>query len=110
MLVVQTAEVSHISYSKDCSDWTKQKEINKVKFTRNVSFIEAKHVVDEQSMSNVHPANFSGPSYAMMAGGGTSLTTVAKSVTSQSTTTQSVEIQIDYTWPSDSLSPILLPQ
>ena len=98
----------HTAYSKDCPEWNKQREINTVKFTRNVSFSEAKNIVDKQAMSNVHPATLSGISYAKVAGGGTSLTKVTKSVTSQST--QSVEVQTDYTWPPDTPSPILLPQ
>ena len=98
----------HTAYSKDCPEWTKQREINKVKYTRNVSFIEAKNIVDKQSMPNMHSATLSGLSYAVVAGGGTSLTKVTGSVTSRTTTTQSVEIQTDFTWPPDSKMPVLV--
>ena len=98
----------HTAYSKDCPEWTKQREINKVKYTRNVSFFEAKNIVDKQSIPNMHSATLSGLSYAMVAGGGTSLTKVTGSVTSRTTTTQSVEIQTDFTWPLDSKMPVLV--
>ena len=53
----------HPAYLRECVEWQKQQEITRVKFTRNVSFGEAKRIVSQlQSLSTASPSN--GKSYA----------------------------------------------
>ena len=90
----------HTAYSRDCAEWQKQREITRVKFTRNISFGEAKQIVQQQSNA---------------------LFTATKSYAQASTVqvvptpalthpkhmlTQSVEIQTDLTWPLEDAMPI----
>ena len=39
----------HCSNSKDCQEWVKQKEISRIKFERNISFGDAKKVVEQNN-------------------------------------------------------------
>jgi len=85
----------HTCYSKDCPEWLDKKRSQELKFERNISFGEAKQIVDRQAVPGATSAVRIGTSYAK--------TTV--SATSQAT--QSVEIQTDFTWPRDCKYPIL---
>ena len=38
----------HSAYSKDCPEWTKQKEITQLKFDKNISFGDAKKFVEQR--------------------------------------------------------------
>jgi len=86
---------NHTCYSKDCPEWARQKEITKIKFERNVSFGEAKQIVDRQAVPGVTSTVRTGISYAKA------------TVSARSRATQSVEIQTDFTWPLDCKFPIL---
>ena len=39
----------HPTFSRDCPTWHKEKEILKIKYTRNLSFFEARKIVEQQS-------------------------------------------------------------
>ena len=51
---------AHPSYSKDCPEWQKQRDITQVKFERNISFKEAKQVVEQRSLPAAHAGGASG--------------------------------------------------
>ena len=53
---------AHNAYSKDCSRWKKEKEIQRIKCLRNVSFPEARKIVEA-----FNPAPPSDQSYAKVA-------------------------------------------
>lgn len=80
---------AHASYSKDCPTWTKQRAITTIKFEKNISFYEAKQIVDKQENAG---AKRPGVSYA-------------KAVSTQ---TCSAATQTDLTWPLDSKMPVLV--
>jgi len=77
----------HTCYSKDWPEWARQKEITKIKFERNISFGEAKQIVDRQAVPGVTSTVRTGISYAKA------------TVSETSRATLSVEIQTDFTWP-----------
>jgi len=70
----------HTRYSKDCSEWARQKDITKIKFERNISFGEAKQIVDRQAVPGVTSTVHTGILYAKA------------TVSATTQTTQSVEI------------------
>jgi hypothetical protein len=43
---------SHVSYSKDCSVWIKQREITQVKFEKNITFFEARKLVEQRTATH----------------------------------------------------------
>ena len=86
----------HPSYSKECPEWIKQKEITSVKFHQGISFREARQVVEQRTMSG------NGPSTA--SGGRRAGTTYAQAISSCHAATT----QTDLTWPLDSKIPILV--
>jgi hypothetical protein len=80
---------AHASYSRDCPTWTKQRAITTIKFEKNISFYEAKQIVDKQENAG---AKRPGVSYAK----------------ALSTQTCSAATQTDLTWPLDSKMPVLV--
>ncbi len=44
-------EGTHCASSKDCPDWQREKEITKVKYTQNISFREAKAIVEKPTQT-----------------------------------------------------------
>ena len=91
---------SHTSYSKDCPEWSKQKAITQVKFERNIPFGEAKEIVQKQYASG--HATLCGDSLTYAKATASSLEVLPK------VHTQTVDIQTDLTWPTNSDMPILL--
>ena len=73
---------AHNAYSKDCPRWKKEKEIQRIKCLRNVSFPEARKIVE---VSN--PAPLSGQSYAKVAAPIAAPIAVGKTTCSSSTQT-----------------------
>ena len=90
---------SHTSYSKECPEWSKQKAITQVKFERNISFGEAKEIVQKQYVSG-HAA-LSGDSVSYAKATASTLKVPSKR------STQTIEIQTDLTWPINSDMPFL---
>jgi hypothetical protein len=86
----------HSSYSKDCQEWGKQKEISRIKFERNIPFGEAKKIVEQNLFNNTPISN--APS-ARRAG-------VSYSQATSKIKTVSVEIQTELSWPLDSKVPV----
>jgi hypothetical protein len=86
----------HCSYSKDCQEWGKQKEISRIKFERNIPFGEAKKIVEQNLLNNTPISN--APS-ARRAG-------VSYSQATSKIQTVSVEIQTELSWPLDSKVPV----
>ena len=91
---------SHTSYSKDCPEWSKRKAITQVKFERNIPFGEAKEIVQKLYVSG--DATMSGDSVSYAKATASSLKVSPK------VHTQTMEIQTDLTWPTNSDMPILL--
>jgi hypothetical protein len=93
----------HCAYSRDCPEWSKQKEITRVKYDSNVSFVEARKIVEQSMFSNV---SVNGAPSSRRPG----LLYSQAAVQNQIKNTKSVEIQTDYTWPLDKPTPILCSQ
>ena len=83
---------AHAAYSKECPIWNKQRAITQIKFERNVSFHEARQVVEKQDMSGASTAGPKRPgvSYAKAA----------------STQTCTASTQTELTWPLESNMPV----
>jgi hypothetical protein len=86
----------HSSYSKDCQEWGKQKEISRIKFERNIPFGEAKKIVEQNMFNNTPTSN---APCARRAG-------VSYSQATSKIKTVSVEIQTELSWPLDSKVPV----
>lgn len=82
---------SHASYAQACPEWQRQREITKLKYQQNITFPEAKRLVQQRSA----PAG--AVSYAAAAAAAT--TGSRRPVASAST-------QTDLTWPLDSKVPL----
>jgi len=89
----------HCSYSKDCQEWAKQKEISRIKFERNISFGDAKKVVEQ---NNTHPLAVK--TYAQ-ASAGQVMPVPTLTVSTPTRTMHNMETQTDLTWPFDSKVP-----
>jgi hypothetical protein len=76
---------NHPAYSKDCPEWKRQRDITCLKFTKNISFAEAKQMFEASSTSSKQK-------------------TYAATVKS----TNTISIQTDYTWPLSSNTPFIL--
>ena len=95
---------NHSAYSRDCPEWAKQKEITQVKFGKNISFGEAKKLVEQRAQTNTSQCN-----------GNLTYAKVTVSVDKQALVknnqlnkpTQTIEIQTDLTWPNSSDRPFL---
>jgi hypothetical protein len=74
---------AHNAYSKDCPRWIKEKEIQRIKSTMNVSFLEARKIVEASV-----PSHHSGQSYAQAAA------TITERKNTRNAVTQTV-----ITWP-----------
>lgn len=81
----------HPAFSKECTEWAKQKEITTTKFERNISFWEARQIVEQRTTTN---AGTSGRRTGI---------TYAQACREVSTATTQTEL----TWPLDSKLPIL---
>lgn len=82
---------NHCAYSKECPQWLKEKEIQRIRTTDNITFPEARKVVEARSSNAT-----TGQSYA----------TVTKSAAKPST--MSVSCQTDHTWLEGTDKPTLL--
>ena len=76
---------SHVAYSKECPEWQRQRDITRLKFEKNISFVEAKQLYETASTKQTQK-------------------TFAAAVRS----TQSASTQTDYTWPLTSDKPVML--
>jgi len=79
---------AHAAFSRECPTWTKQRAITQIKFERNISFFEARRLVEGQDTAGTKRP---GVSYAKVA---------------TSTQTCSAATQTELTWPLDSKMPI----
>jgi len=77
-------EGNHAAFSKDCPEWQRQRDITRLKFEKNVSFVEAKQLFEASSVKT------------------------NKSYASSVRSTDSVSTQTDITWPVTSTNPSLL--
>jgi hypothetical protein len=84
---------SHAAYSKECPEWSKQQKIVQIKHERNVTFKEAKMLVEQQ---------ISKPTYASVA------STSSKQPSTMHKSVSTISTQTDITWPKDSKVPINL--
>lgn len=95
---------NHSAYSRDCPEWFKQKEITQIKFEKNISFGDARKIVEQRVQANI-----------ALNGGSASYAKITASTNKQTTATsfqmnkqmQSIEVQTDLTWPSYSDMPSL---
>jgi len=92
---------NHSTYSKDCPEWTKQKEITQIKFEKNISFGEARKIVDQRA-SGYATLNGNTQSYAKV----TALKLEEQPKTKTHTQTLEIATQTDLTWPLESKMPI----
>ena len=83
----QNCEGRHESNSRDCPAWKKEKKINELKTTNNISFYEARKLV-----SATTPAGMPAKTFA---------SAVAASLPSRAATVTSVGTQTDITWPGN---------
>jgi hypothetical protein len=74
---------AHNAYSKDCPRWIKEKEIQRIKCTMNISFLEARKIAEASV-----PSHHSGQSYAQAAA------TITEKITTRNAVTRTV-----LTWP-----------
>jgi hypothetical protein len=86
---------NHAAFSKECPTWSKQRDITQMKFERNISFYEARQIVEKRDHNNsaangAPSAKQPGVSYAKAA----------------STRASTASTQTDLTWPLDSRLPI----
>jgi hypothetical protein len=91
---------NHAAFSKECPTWSKQRDITQIKFERNISFHEARQIVEKQAHNNsaangVPSAKQPGVSYAK-----------AASTRVSTTSTQTISTQTELTWPLESKVPI----
>jgi hypothetical protein len=92
----------HSAYSKDCPEWTKQKDITQLKFDKNISFGDAKKIVEQRIQTNT-----------TLSSGSTSYAKVTASANKQAPTLhiqppkhmQSIETQTELIWPINSERP-----
>lgn len=87
----------HAAFSKDCPTWSKQREITQIKFERNISFFDARQIVEQRNRGSQNTA--SGPN------------TTRPGVTYAHACVQTVSAstQTDLTWPQRSKLPIAVP-
>jgi hypothetical protein len=84
-------EANHCSFSKDCPEWKRQKEITRVKFEQNISFAEAKKLVDQTGLHTYYNNSSNASS------------TVATYAQATAKKLVSVSVQTDLSWTPDSL-------
>jgi len=99
------ADITHV-IQKTALSGLDRKRSQKVEVERNISFGEAKQIVDRQAVPGVTPAVRTGFSYAKATVSATSQTTQSVEIVA-SRAAQSVEIQTDLTWLLDCKYPIL---
>jgi hypothetical protein len=90
---------NHPAYSRDCPTWAKQREITQMKFGKNISFFEAKKLVEQHTASTASANRATG----------TTRTGVSYAGVCSPVTTTHVSVQTDLTWPLGSTSPATLP-
>ena len=73
----------HVAYSKDCPEWQRQRDITRLKFEKNISFVEAKQMFEASCSQK-------------------------KTYASTFVSTQSMSTQTDYTWPNTASKPTIL--
>jgi hypothetical protein len=85
---------THAAFSKECSHWSKQKEITQLKFEKNISFFEARQIVEQRTKKTAAPTGATGATRAGV------LYSRAGVKTSEAAT------QTELTWPLDSKMPV----
>ena len=96
---------SHSASSKECPVWLREKQVQKIKAERNVSFPEARQIVSQQS--NLPR---SGPSCAQVVSGAATNQQRPKVSSPAVKETKSVHVQTDLTWPAGQDHPQQMPQ
>ena len=48
---------NHSAYSRDCPEWAKQKDMTQVKFNKNISFGDAKKLLEQCTQTNTSQSN-----------------------------------------------------
>lgn len=86
---------SHAAFSKDCPTWVKQRDITQVKCEKNVSFFEARKIVEQRATNSAGPTGAPG---AKRAGVSYASATIVQ--------TRAATTQTDLTWPLDSKVPV----
>jgi len=95
----------HGASSRECPVWLREKEVQRVKAEKNISFPQARQIVTQQQST-------------LLRGGPTSAAVVSAAVSAQrhSTVTaaapiksSSVAVQTDFTWPSGQEMPVQIP-
>jgi hypothetical protein len=82
---------NHAAFSKECPTWAKQRAITTVKYEKNISFFEAKQLVEKRNSNTANPDTVKRPGMSY-----------SKAVCTQI----SSSTQTDLTWPLDSKVPI----
>ena len=86
---------NHAAFSKDCPIWSKQRDITQIKFEKNISFYEARQIVEKRAHNNSAANGASSTKYPGVS--------YAKAVSTQ---TRSIETQTELTWPLDCKLPV----
>jgi hypothetical protein len=85
---------SHAAFSKQCPVWAKQRDITKIKYEKNISFFEAKQLVEQSAKYVSCPSGAPGARRAGM--------TYSKACVQ----THEIATQTELTWPIESKMPM----
>jgi len=77
----------HAAFSKDCPHWCKQRQITQIKFEKNVSFFEARQIVEQREKNSAVISN------------GTNAKRAGVSYAHACVQTCSISTQTDFSWP-----------
>jgi len=88
---------SHAAYSKDCPKWIMEKNVQRVKAERGISFTEARKIAAVENENRTSLGSRTAAAVVSSRSGPTPLTT------------RSVNVQTDLTWPNGQERPILVP-
>lgn len=91
---------NHPAYSRECPTWCIQRDITKVKTEKNISFFEARKIVEKQTITS--------SSVSSAPGGRRAGVSYSHATTKPLTTTASAQTQTDFTWPLTSKVPVWL--
>ncbi len=86
---------AHAAFSKECPHWFKQKEITQIKFEKNISFFEARQLVEQRAKITAAPTGATGATRAGV------LYAKAAKIQMHSTSTQT-----ELSWPLSSKLPV----
>jgi len=88
---------SHAAYSKDCPKWIMEKNVQRVKAERGISFTEVRKIAAVENENRTTLGSRTAAAVVSSRSGPTPLTT------------RSVNVQTDLTWPNGQERPILVP-